>query len=354
MNSKNLIIALAVFASTLLLAFVADSYLDNSPQVAPPPIITPPSTQLPPQQPQPQVLLLEDALKEIKASDQKEWLYYLASPELDGRRPGTEGYRKAASYVEEHCTKWGLKTEQQRVPNRDYNVFAYIEGSDTSLKDEIIVVGAHLDHLGNRRLGADDNGSGSVLLMSVAKAFSKMKAPPRTIVFQWYTAEESGLIGSSYYVNNPTFPKNRPDIKKHVAMINADMVGRLSRDMLPRRVFAVFGVDLYSYVDELNSKYPFARKITQRGPGGSDHTPFLRKGIPSVFLHTGTHRDYHRVTDTADKINYEGMEQISKYACELAYKCCHAGRNAHKVTFTLYRDYSPRCDLGGDGWSQHP
>jgi hypothetical protein len=341
MNLKNLAYALAAFVVTFLAALVVDAFVLNPQQT---PSLVQPSQPFV-QRVVPQYLSLGESLGEITAAKQKEWLYYLASPELDGRKPNTNGYRKAADYVEKHCKEWGLKTERQNVPNRGQNVFAYIEGADPARKDEVVVVGAHLDHLGNGRLGADDNGSGSVLVMALAKAFSKMAPPPRTIVFQWYTAEESGLIGSAYYTNNPTFPKGNPDISKHVAMINADMVGRLDRGAVAKQVFADLDVDLYQYVDDLNGKYSFARRITQRRAGGSDHTPFLRKRIPAVFIHTGTHRDYHRSSDTADKINYEGMEQISKYACELAYRCCHADELVYK-TLAGYEKYAPTHDHG--------
>jgi len=346
MNVRNVVYALAAFGLTLLLTLAADKYVLNP--STEPPVVQPPQGPVPPvQPPEPEYLTLEQALDAITAEEQKEWLYYLASPELDGREPNTEGFKKALEYVESHCKEWGLKTERQTVPRRDQNLCAYIEGSDPTRKDEIVVVGAHLDHLGNGRLGADDNGSGSVLVMALAKAFSKMEAPPRTIVFQWYTAEESGLIGSSYYTKNPTFPKDDPDIDKHVAMINADMVGRLGQNIAPYLVTGTnLDVDLYRFVDELDGKYTFASRITQKGAGGSDHTPFLRKGVPAVFIHTGTHRDYHRRSDTADKINYKGMEQISKYACELAYKCCHASYAARKI-ITGYEKYYPRYDHGG-------
>jgi hypothetical protein len=312
-----------VFASVALMTFgiLHMATMDSEPlsnYQQPPPQYNPQ-----PEPPGPSYLGRDQAIETIQAAELKTWLYYLASPELDGRRPNTEGYAKAADYVEKHCKEWGLKTERQAVPRRDENVFAYIEGSDPQLRSEVIVVGAHLDHLGNGRLGADDNGSGSVSVMAIAKAFSTIKPPKRTVVFQWYTAEESGLIGSRYYVENPTFPKSGPSMSKHMAMINLDMVGRLNRDFsvcqLPQ--LTASRIDLYSYVDQLDGKYGFPRRITQKGAGGSDHTPFLRKNVPAVFIHTGTHRDYHRTTDTVEKINYEGMEQIARYAFELAHMC---------------------------------
>lgn len=299
---------------------------------------------------EPSILSKAEALGVIKKQELKDILYYLASEELEGRMSGKQGYAKSADKIEELCKKWGLKTERQRFSIRQVNpgpknetgndwtenVFAYIEGTDPALKDEVVVVGAHLDHIGygpsmarDRRIavhpGADDNASGSVCLLGIAKAFSKLGPQPRTIVFQWYSAEEMGLIGSRYYCNNPTFPKENPSIRKHIAMINMDMVGRLNSG-----VYSVgfwegnSSIDLSRYIQELNNVYPFANKITSRGGGGSDHASFYNKRIPVAFLHTGLHDDYHRTTDTADKINYDGVERISKYAFELAYKVVHA------------------------------
>lgn len=280
---------------------------------------------------------INEAVQQITEADQREWLGYLASRELDGRKPNTAGYQKAAAYVESKCQSWGLQTERQTVPSRDQNMFAYITGA--SIPDEVVVVGAHLDHLGNGNLGADDNGSGSTALMSIAHAFSVMEPGPRTIVFQWYTAEESGLIGSGYYVNNPTFPKGSPSIRKHVAMINLDMVGRFrigyQYDAAVVAESLEMTISFRDYVSRLKTKYPFGSELTLTSGNRSDHARFASAGIPAVWCFTGTHQDYHSPRDTVDKINFDGMVKVAQYVAELAYLCVHEGQAVMPDPFSI-------------------
>lgn len=284
----------------------------------------------------PTTATIDEAVRGIAEADQREWLTYLASRELDGRKPNTDGYKKAVAYVEGKCQGWGLKTERQTVPNRDQNFFAYIPGTSS---DEVVVVGAHLDHLGNGNLGADDNGSGSTALMSIAHAFSIMEPGPRTIVFQWYTAEESGLLGSQYYVANPTFPKGSPSIRKHVAMINLDMVGRFrigyQYDAAVVAESLELTISFRDYVSRLKAKYPFGSELTLTSGNRSDHARFASAGIPVAWLFTGTHNDYHTPRDTVDKVNFEGMVKVAKYGTELAYLCVHEGQSRMADPFAI-------------------
>jgi hypothetical protein len=276
------------------------------------------------------VLSIEQAVERITESDQREWLGYLASPALDGRRPNTAGYRAAVDFIEARCQAWGLQTERQTVPGWDQNLFAWIEGS--TRPNEIVVIGAHLDHLGSGRLGADDNGSGSTALMGVAYAMSQMDAPDRTVVLQWYTAEESGLIGSKYYVANPRFPRGSPSIRSHVAMVNIDMVGRLRTNSGSINVAAPF---VQAFTD-LRSRYPFAGGIAIGvNSNNSDHAPFRQAGVPVAFLHTGLHNDYHTVRDTVSTINFPGLTQISRFATELVWRVAN---DPQTVQSQLVRD----------------
>jgi Zn-dependent M28 family amino/carboxypeptidase len=258
------------------------------------------------------------------ADDLKQHVTYMASDDLGGRAAASEGYDLAATYVKDKCTEYGLKVEYQKVPLRSNrsckNVIAWIEGENP---DAVVVVGAHLDHVGYNRSGrvmngADDNASGSAILLALAKRFAKAPKPPCTIAFQWYTAEERGLVGSRYYANNPTLPKSGPDISKHVFMLNLDMVGRLKS---AERFSTFKDTTLEEVLAELYKKYPFAGKITLRNSSlGSDHIPFKNAGIQSVFLHTGLHSDYHKYTDDTEKLNYEGMVKIGNYAFDLLNK----------------------------------
>ena len=300
----------------------------------------------PPPPTEPQINYNEnEGLLSITEEDCKKHVYKLASDELEGRMSGKKGNILAAEYIKSEFEKYGLKTMYDKFkikrnnpgPKNEIgddftqNIYAWIEGSDPILKDEIVVIGAHMDHIGygpsmsrSRKIevhnGADDNASGTAALLEIAQAISKLK-PKRTIVFQAYSAEEMGLIGSRFYVDHPKFPLKNPDIKKHVAMINMDMVGYLDKGYH----YAAFlegdsSIDLNKNIEELNKKYKFAKKITARGGGGSDHASFYNKKIPVAFLHTGGHPYYHTPEDDADKLNYKGLELVSRYAFELLWK----------------------------------
>lgn len=288
----------------------------------------------------------EDALKSISDRQLRKDVEYLTSQELEGRMSGKKGNVKAFAFLKQSYESFGLPTMYHRFPIRrlnngpkneigdDFtqNVYAWIEGNE--LKDEVVVVGAHGDHIGygpsmsqspqrkEVHPGADDNASGTAALLSIAKAFSLLKKKvKRTIVFQSYSAEEMDLIGSEFYCNNPIFPLESPSIKKHIFMCNLDMVGRLHEGYyLVKFEDRDSSVDVGKLVNELSGKYPFAHRITSRGSSGSDHAPFYNKKVPIAFLHTGMHSQYHTPDDTADRINYEGLEKVSRYCFELVWK----------------------------------
>jgi len=197
------------------------------------------------------------------------------------------------------------------------NVIAVLEGSGP-LADETVVVGAHYDHLGfggegsfvpnakEIHNGADDNGSGAAALVEVARILSSRKDKlARRVVFIAFTGEERGLIGSARYVKEPLFP-----LDKTVAMINMDMVGRLTDNKL-----IVQGVDTAKefdpVIDGLNKEYAFTLTKQPGGFGPSDHSSFYALKVPVMHFFTGTHKDYHRPSDDFDKLNLEGMEKIA-------------------------------------------
>jgi hypothetical protein len=213
-----------------------------------------------------------------------------------------------------------------------YNVIGIVEGMDAVLKNEIIVIGAHYDHLGKGGAGslavnsseihhgADDNASGVAAMLELARQFAKEKKNKRTIVFMAFGGEEEGLLGSKFYTNNPVFPLDRT-----VAMINLDMVGRLNENKL-----TVGGIGTASEWKDLlsvknNIEVPvvkeiipaFALQLNEEGFGPSDHSSFYSKQIPVLFFFTGTHADYHKPTDTAEKINYDGLLKITNYVSEI-------------------------------------
>lgn len=209
------------------------------------------------------------------------------------------------------------------------NVVGFIEGTDSLLKHEVIVVSAHYDHIGKRGEaifnGADDNASGTSTIMEVAEAFVTGKeeglGPRRSVLFLWVSGEEKGLLGSEYYAAHPVFP-----LEATVADINVDMVGRVDpkHEGNPYYIYVIGSDRLSSELHDINEGVN--RKFTRleldytynaeddpnRYYYRSDHYNFARKGIPSVFFFNGSHADYHRDTDTIEKINFEKMARIGQ------------------------------------------
>ncbi|HEX4957623.1 MAG TPA: M28 family peptidase [Lacibacter sp.] len=226
------------------------------------------------------------------------------------------------------------------------NVLGLIEGTDK--KDEWIVISAHYDHIGitNGKVnpGADDDGSGTVGLIELAEAFMKAKAagkgPRRNILFLAVSGEEKGLWGSDYYANHPVYPLDKTSID-----INIDMIGRkddkLNSVDSNNHVYLIgddkLSSELPRYVDSINNLY--INIITDRKYNDpkdpnrlyyrSDHYNFARKGVPIIFFFDGIHKDYHRPTDTPDKINYDLYEKRTKLVFFLAWEA--ANRNTQFV-----------------------
>ena len=237
--------------------------------------------------------------------------------EIDGdlkpRSRPLEGWNLSASIQIE---RGGLKAK---------NVIGVLEGAGPT-RDETIVVGAHYDHLGNGGLmsgslapfsrnihnGADDNASGTALVMELARRLGKRADPlPRRVVFMAFSGEEKGLLGSKYYVNHPLFP-----LDKTVMMVNFDMVGRLN----DKSELTVVGVGstpgIEGIIDSLGSAAGFKVKKVKGvsdGFGGSDHESFYLKKVPVLFPFTGLHNDYHRPSDDTERINFPGMARIADF-----------------------------------------
>ena len=210
------------------------------------------------------------------------------------------------------------------------NVVGVLEGKGPLAK-ETVVIGAHYDHLGRGErgslargstdihFGADDNGSGTTAVLELARRFAAQKdRQGRRIVFMLFSGEERGLLGSAHYAKEPLLP-----LDSTVAMINLDMVGRLQIDKSTKKEkLEIGGVGsaqgFEKLIDKLNEKYGFEVKKTRSGVGPSDHTSFYRKKVPVFFFFTGMHPEYHRPTDTPDRINFPGMKKIVDMVEELA------------------------------------
>ena len=207
-----------------------------------------------------------------------------------------------------------------------YNVVGKLEGSDPARADEIIVVGAHYDHLGMGgpgsmapeehvpHNGADDNASGTAVLLGLAEYFAKNPdaRPARSLVFVAFSAEEMGLLGSDYFVNNPPF-----SLDQVTAMVNFDMVGRLNEGRM--QVFGTESAEEFeTLLDTLDARDDaLALGYVGDGYGPSDQTSFYAKKIPVLHMFTGTHTQYHRPDDDWELINAEGMAAVAEFSIVL-------------------------------------
>jgi hypothetical protein len=232
-----------------------------------------------------------------------------------------------------------LKTGIETTDFAGTNVVGIIEGSDPELKNECVIYTAHFDHEGVNNLvevfnGADDNASGSMALLEVARAFTELKKKPlRSIIFAWVNGEEKGLLGSEYYAGNPVIP-----MEKTLLDINLDMVGR---SKLPADTGKFMGFDMtvtqpgeilvytaHESTELLNIMSSAAKntgvRVTDMGKdlefGTSDHASFIAKGVPALFFNSGIHSDLHQIGDDNDKIDFDKMEKVSKMVFLLGYK----------------------------------
>jgi hypothetical protein len=206
------------------------------------------------------------------------------------------------------------------------NVIATLKGSDPSLNEEYVIIGAHHDHLGMGgpgtssrapdtiavHYGADDNASGVAGVLEISEVMS-VAAPARSLVFATFGAEEMGLVGSKYLSENPPV-----DLDAVQAMINLDMIGRLNED----RQLQVGGIGtspgFRDLLDSINGHFGFRLKYSNEGYGPSDHASFYAKDVPVIFISTGAHPDYHTPGDHLSAINLAGSQEVMLFAAEVA------------------------------------
>lgn len=301
------------------------------------------------------------AYQKIKLNDLKKNLYVIASDEMEGRDTGSPGQKKAGEYIIKFYKDLGISFPEnlgsyyQKVPSSymnkrsggnlpdSENILAFIKGSEKP--EEIIVISAHYDHVGTKNgvvyNGADDDGSGTVAVMQIAKAFQNAKnkgnGPKRSILFLHVTGEEHGLFGSSYYSDNPVFP-----LQNTVADLNIDMIGR---DDIANRgknyVYVIGSAMLSSELKiineaankktnnlELNYKYDDP-KDPDRLYYRSDHYNFAKHGIPVAFFFDGIHEDYHKPTDDVEKIDFPLLQKRTQLVFATAWEL--ANREARIV-----------------------
>lgn len=238
---------------------------------------------------------------------------------------------------ESYPTNTSLNITKQKITLESTNVLGLLPGTDR--KDEYVFLTAHYDHIGKNangviNYGADDDGSGTTAIIEIAEAFAKAKkkghGPRRSIVFMAVSGEEYGLWGSEFYSDNPVFP-----LEKTTVDLNIDMIGRIDPKYNGDSLNYVYVIgddklssDLRPITDSVNNKYinmELDRRFTDVSDPNryyyrSDHYNFARKGVPIIFYFNGTHADYHRPTDTIDKINFELMEKRTKLVFYTAWE----------------------------------
>jgi Zn-dependent M28 family amino/carboxypeptidase len=312
----------------------------------------------------------------VTAKQLSDYLYFVASDEMEGRDTPSRGLDTTAKFIAMNLSRWGFKpagddgTFFQKIalkrnpngqvgrpyifdPNQKYdpatmsapdyvltqNVVAIWEGRDPVLKDEMVAIGAHYDHLGIHSdfkgpdkifNGADDDGSGTVSVLSIAEALAKApRRPKRSVLFVWHCGEEKGLWGSRYFNKYPTI-----DITKVVAQLNIDMIGRSKKaddtdpkdkDLTGENAIYVIGSEMMSSTlgsvvkgangGYLNLGYDYKYddpKDPNRFFYRSDHFNYALNGIPITFWFDGVHVDYHQPGDEPQKIDYDKMEKVAR------------------------------------------
>jgi hypothetical protein len=245
------------------------------------------------------------AVLQVKSSVASQW-FRLTGKTLDGIAKAIDADLKPRSFEFPEKGHYTIDVDIQREVKTVHNVGAYIPG-ETS---EYVILGAHYDHLGlggqfslapsmtgTVHPGADDNASGTAGVMELAHWFSQQPKHKRGILFLTFAGEELGLLGSNYYVNHPEMP-----LQNAVAMINMDMIGRV-RDQKLYVGGVGTGTTFKKLMDDVNGRYNYHTDLTEAGYGSSDHTSFTTKQVPVLFFFSGLHADYHKPSDTWDKID---------------------------------------------------
>ena len=304
--------------------------------------------------------LMGCATQPVPENNLKADVEFLASDELQGRQTGSDGEKSAADYIAQRFDDLGLEEKGTNGYFQDFkftpktdphseasftesedsrtvigrNVLGYIDNK----AERTIVIGAHYDHLGYGDLGgslfrgeekeihngADDNASGVAVMLNLAYRLRDHNKN-NNYFFMAFSGEELGLLGSNFFVKNSTVP-----IDKINYMFNMDMVGRLSNE----KTLAIYGTGTSPLFKQtvMSNNETFKIIENESGVGPSDHTSFYLGDIPVLHFFTGQHSDYHKPTDDADKLNYEGMQLISDYIFTLISDLDNNGKLAFRKT----------------------
>jgi len=296
--------------------------------------------------------VLPKYMESITEAELREMLFVYAGDEMEGRNTGDPGQKKAAEYLRTYYKEKNISSGTpdnkyyQKVPkeffrknsglNDSENVLAFIKGSEKP--DEVLVISAHLDHIGidskgNIYNGADDDGSGTIALLEIAEAFKQAiedgYPPKRSILFLHVTGEEKGLYGSRYYTENPVYP-----LENTIANLNIDMIGRndfehpddndyvylIGSDKLSTELHNISAAINMKYFN-MNLDYRYnAENEPNRFYYRSDHYNFAKHNVPIIFYFNGVHEDYHKISDTPDKINYPLYQRRVKLVFATAWE----------------------------------
>lgn len=273
------------------------------------------------------------AVRSITSVELRKHVDVLADDTFEGREAGSRGGRAAAMYLMKEFQRHELKplgdngTYFQDFENGSRNILGLLEGSDPDLKAQVIIVGAHYDHVGygsprnsygpfgNIHNGADDNASGVSGLLEIVDALRTLpQRPARSILFALWDGEEKGLNGSKYWTAHPTVK-----LEQCVFAVNLDMIGRLRNQGVE-----VYGsrtlTGLRQRISLANRETTLPLDFTWEMKEDSDHWSFYKRNIPVVMFHTGLHPEYHRPSDDAHLLNYSGIEQVSQLVFGLVHE----------------------------------
>lgn len=286
---------------------------------------------------------LTPGVEQIRAGDLYTRIASISADENAGRDTPSPGLERTAEYLANHYRSLGFQaagdsgTYIQRYPYRARirqpngtvvtedayppNVIAVLPGSDPQLRNEYVVLSAHFDHIGigqpiagdSINNGADDNGTGTASLMEIAEAFAALpEAPPRSVMFLHVSGEEKGLLGSKWFSDHPTVPMDQI-----IADINVDMIGRNSVDSIV--VIGKNYSDMGETVEAVAERHPELGLTVsddiwpeERFFFRSDHYNFARSGVPALFFFAGVHEDYHRPSDSIEKIDTDKVERVAR------------------------------------------
>jgi hypothetical protein len=285
---------------------------------------------------------------QLKVEETAKW-FEIAGKDLKQLCEEIDKDLKPRSFAFPDSLKVDLAVDIERQAKSVRNVSAFLPGQT----DEYVVIGAHYDHLGfgeqfslgtpgQTHPGADDNASGTSGVIELARYFSKQPKPKRGILFLAFAGEELGLLGSAYYVSNPYIPLN-----KAVAMINMDMIGRI-RDGKVFLAGSGTGSSFKNLLAEITPKYPdFKIDLSETaGYGSSDHTSFTTKQVPVLFFFSGLHGDYHKPSDTWDKIDANNASKLLDLVADITVKLTDGPERPQYV-----RVEPPKMPAGASGGS---